>query len=131
MKRAILAALLAACALLLGGCSSVEGALREVGERFEADKVATPENNGGDIDWSFVPVVRGMAQETFAGAFPDAQITNANVATVNGRDTRVIVVLSYTLDGKSGEYGFDYEKNAQGEYELKRYGGGVEVEDLH
>ena len=132
MKKASLAAALAACLLLLGGCGALEDALREAGERFEADRIATPQSSGGDIDWSFVPVVRELATGTFAESFPDAQIVGTNVASVNGRDERVIVVVQFEFEsGKSGEYGFDYEKNAQGEYELKRYGEGVEVEDLH
>ena len=130
-KRLLLAAMLTVCAVSLAACSSVEGALREVGAKLEAETVQTPANNGGDIDWSFVPVVRELAEKTFAEGFPEAEITNANVATVNGRDSRVIVVLSYTLNGKSGEYGFDYTKTEDGAYELKRYGEGVEVADLH
>ena len=43
---------------------------------------------------------------------------------------RVIVTLTYQLNGKTGSYGFDYEKNEQGEYILKRYGGGVSSDDL-
>ena len=129
-KRPYVVMLLAVSLLLLGGCSSVEGALREVGQRFEADNVAVPENNGGDIDWSFVPVVRELAVGTFAEGFPQASVDNTNVASKNGRDDRVIVIISYTMDGKSGEYGFDYEKNAQGGYDLKRYGEGVRVDDL-
>lgn len=131
MKRMMLSALLAACLALLCGCHALEDALHEAGRRFEQNDVATPQNNGGDIDWSFVPVVRDMATQTFTEAFPQAEVTQTNVACVNGRDTRVLVVLSYTLDGKSGEYGFDYEKDDQGAYELKRYGEGVGVEDLH
>ena len=129
-KRALLAALLIAAMALLGGCGSFEGALREVGQRFEADSVAVPENNGGDIDWSFVPVVRELATGLFTDAFPQAQVEGTNIASKNGRDDRVIVIVMYTLDGKSGEYGFDYEKNKEGGYDLKRYGEGVRVDDL-
>ena len=129
-KTPVLAALLAASLAVLGGCSAVEGTLREVGQRLEADNVAVPENNGGDIDWSFVPVVREMAVATFSEGFPQATVDNTNVASKNGRDSRVIVIVMYTMDGKSGEYGFDYEKNAQGGYDLKRYGEGVRVDDL-
>ena len=125
-----LAALLLAALALLGGCSSVEGALREVGRRYERDQIAVPENNGGDIDWSFVPVVRELATQTFAEGFPQATVDDTSVATKNGRDDRVIVIVMYTMNGKSGEYGFDYEKNAQGGYDLTRYGEGVRVDDL-
>ena len=132
MKRITIFALLTVCALLLGGCGSVESALREVGAKLERDSIATPQNNGGDIDWSFVPIVRDLATDTFTASFPEASVTNTNVASVNGRSDRVIVVVSYAFeDGRSGEYGFDYQKNAQGEYELKRYGEGVDVGDLH
>ena len=129
-KTAALAALLAACLAVLGGCAAVEGALRDVGQRFEADSVAVPENNGGEIDRSFVPVVRELAVSTFTEGFPQASVDNTNVASKNGRDDRVIVIVMYTMDGKSGEYGFDYEKNKQGGYDLKRYGEGVRVDDL-
>ena len=125
-----LAILLAACLAFLSGCDAVGGALRDVGQQLEAQSVAVPENNGGDIDWSFVPVVRDLAVETFLDGFPAATVDNTNVASKNGRDDRVIVIVMYTLDGKSGEYGFDYRKNAEGGYDLSRYGEGVRVDDL-
>ena len=132
MKKIVFISLLTVCTLLLVGCSSVESTLREVGAKLERDRIATPQNNGGDIDWSFVPIVRDLATGTFTASFPEASVTNTNVASVNGRSDRVIVVVSYAFeDGRSGEYGFDYQKNAQGEYELKRYGEGVDVGDLH
>lgn len=129
-KRAVLAALLAAGLAVLSGCSAVEDALRATGRRLESETIAVPQNNGGDIDWSFVPVVRELATQTFLQGFPDATIDGTNVATTNGRDERVIVIVMYTMDGKSGEYGFDYAKNAEGGYDLKRYGEGVRVDDL-
>ena len=48
----------------------------------------------------------------------------------NGGADRVIVTISYELNGKNGDYGFDYEKDENGEYVLKRYGGGVSSDDL-
>ncbi|MFQ9807649.1 MAG: hypothetical protein ACLR07_15255 [Christensenellales bacterium] len=42
----------------------------------------------------------------------------------------MIVTISYKLNGKNGDYGFDYEKDENGEYVLKRYGGGVSSDDL-
>lgn len=130
MKKIALAAMLAACMVLLCGCTAVKDALSALEQKAGQHQAATPRDNE-NLDWSFVPVVRGMAEKTFQEGFPEAEITQTNVASVNGRDTRVIVVLSYTLGGKSGEYGFDYEKDDQGEYVLKRYGEGVGVEDLH
>ena len=125
-----LAAALAACLPLLGGCGAVDGALREVGKQLEAQSVAVPENNGGEIDWSFVPIVRELATGTFLEGFPQATVNDTNVASKNGRDDRVIVIVMYTMDGKSGEYGFEYRKNAEGGYDLSRYGEGVRVDDL-
>lgn len=81
-------------------------------------------------DWSFVPVVREMAVKTFTDAFPDATVTETGVACKTTGADRVIVTLTYQLNGKTGSYGFDYEKNEQGEYILKRYGGGVSSDDL-
>ena len=132
VKGIALAALLVVCTVLLCGCDALESTLREVGAKLERDSIATPANNGGDIDWSFVPVVRDLATATFSEAFPDAEIVGTNVASVNGRSDHVIVVVNFACEGgASGEYGFDYEKDAQGEYVLKRYGEGVEVDDLH
>lgn len=130
-KTLALAAALCLCAALLCGCTATEEALRGVGQRLSSGDhdVETPQNDGG-LDWSFVPAVRETAVATFTEAFPEAEITETNVSTRNGRDDRVIVLLTYTLSGKSGEYGFDYEKDEQGDYVLKRYGEGVRVDDL-
>lgn len=131
MKKIAFLLLMAACLAMLGGCGTIESALKEVGRQYEENDVATPANNGGDIDWSFVPVVRELATDTFSAGFPDAEIVGTNVATVNGRDSRVIVIIEYAFeDGRTGEYGFDYKKNDAGEYELTRYGDGVRVDDL-
>lgn len=133
MKRMACAAMLAAALLALGGCTAVEDALKKVGEDIQGaqgKQVETPQNNGGDIDWGFVPIVRDMATQTFLAGFPDAKIVDTSVASKNGASDRVIVTISYDLDGKTGDYGFDYEKNEQGEYELKRYGDGVSSDDL-
>ena len=52
------------------------------------------------------------------------------MACKNTTADRVIVTISYELNGKNGDYGFDYEKDENGEYVLKRYGGGVSSDDL-
>ncbi len=131
MKKMAWALLLAAILLSLAGCSKIENALQEIGSQYEENEVDTPTNNGGDIDWSFVPVVRDLAVNTFNYGFPDAQVVNTIVASDNGRDDHVIVIIEYAFeDGRSGEYGFDYKKNDEGEYELTRYGDGVKVDDL-
>ena len=54
----------------------------------------------------------------------------SGVACKNTKADRVIVTISYELNGKNGDYGFDYEKDENGEYVLKRYGGGVSSDDL-
>lgn len=130
MKRIIMAALLLAAVLLLSGCESMDQALGKIGDDIKASRVDTPETTGGDFDWSFVPVVREMATKTFTEGFPQATIKESSVASKNGGSDRVIVTLTYEMDGKTGTYGFDYEKNEQGEYVLTRYGDGVDSDDL-
>ena len=63
-------------------------------------------------------------------AFPEAKVRETGVACKNTKADRVIVTISYELNGKNGDYGFDYEKDENGEYVLKRYGGGVSSDDL-
>ena len=116
--------------LSLSGCAGVESALHEAGEKIQSNRVETPQNNGGDIDWSFVPVVREKAVSLFTEAFPEAKVRETGVACKNKKADRVIVTISYELNGKNGDYGFDYEKDENGEYVLKRYGGGVSSDDL-
>ena len=131
MKSGMLVALMVALLFALSGCTAVEGALGKLGDDMEQSQLDTPENNGGDIDWSFVPVVREMACETFLSGFPEAEIVETSVASKNGANDRVIVTISYDLNGKTGDYGFDYTRNDQGEYELTRYGDGANSDDLH
>lgn len=130
MKKAILAALLCALLLTMTGCRAVDEALGKLGDDMKAAKLDTPETTGSDIDWSYVPVVRDMAVKTFTEAFPSAEVTETSVASKNGDGKRVIVTLTYRMDGKTGTYGFDYTRGEQGEYELTRYGDGVDSDDL-
>ena len=62
--------------------------------------------------------------------FPDGQLPDLLTAIEVPQGDRVIVSGEFTKDGKNGSYGFDYEKNAAGEYELKRMGEGVRSDDL-
>lgn len=130
MKRIVLAAFLALCLVMMCGCSAVEEALGRIGDEMEASQVTTSKGSTQGMDWSFVPVVRDMAVKTFTDGFPEAKVTQTGVASKNGTDERVIVTLEYDLNGKTGSYGFDYEKNEAGEYILKRYGDGVSSDDL-
>lgn len=130
MKKAILAALLCALLLMMTGCQAVDEALGKLGDDMKAAKFDTPETTDGNIDWSYVPVVRDMAVKTFTEAFPDAAVTETSVASKNGDGKRVIVTLTYQRNGKTGTYGFDYTRSEQGEYELTRYGDGVDSDDL-
>ncbi len=130
MKKTGAVLLLLAALWTLSGCTSLENALHQAGEKIKSNQVETPQNNGGDIDWSFVPVVRDMAVKTFTEGFPEAEVKETNVASKNGASDHVIVVLTYEMGEKHGEYGFDYEKNENGEFVLKRYGDGVSVDDL-
>ena len=126
MKRVGVCLLMALCVAGLSGCDAMDEAMEKLGQKNErAQSVSS-----GEMDWSFVPVVREAAVATFTQGFPEAKVTETSVATSGGDSSRVIVRISYEMNGRTGDYGFDYEKNEAGEYELKRYGDGVQVDDL-
>lgn len=131
MKKTILAILLLLALGLLSGCDAVRQALGKLGDDMEAAYIqeAKPGSSDG-IDWSFVPVVRELAVNTFMQGFPDAEIVQTSVASKSGMNERVIVTISYKLGEKSGDYGFDYTRQEDGTYELTRYGEGVKADDL-
>jgi len=132
MKKWMLAVLLVLLLLLVSGCQSATEALAKIGDDIEASQLKTPtDNSASTMDWSFVPVVRDMATKMFAEGVPDAKIVDTRVASKTSGGERAIVVIEYDRAGKRGTYGFDYEKNAQGEYELKRLGEGVRTDDLN
>ena len=126
VKRMMLCALLALCMAALSGCDAYDEAMAQLGKKNERAQSAS----SGEMDWSFVPVVREAAVKTFTQGFPEAKVTETSVATSGGDSSRVIVRISYEMNGETGDYGFDYEKNESGAYELKRYGDGVQVDDL-
>ena len=131
MKKAILAIILLLALGLLSGCDAVTQALGKLGDDMEAAYIQEAKPGSGDnIDWSFVPVVRDLAVDTFMQGFPDAEIVQTSVASRSGTNDRVIVTISYRLGEKSGNYGFDYALQADGTYELTRYGEGVKADDL-
>ena len=130
MKKIVLLMLLGLMLLALTGCASMEQALSKIGDDIEARQLDTPQTVDTSVDWSFVPVVRDMASKMFTEGVPGAEITNTRVGSKDNKGERAIVVIEYKLDGKTGSYGFDYEKNADGEYELKRFGEGVRTDDL-
>lgn len=130
MKKGILAALLCALLLTMTGCNAVDEALGRLGDDMKAARLDSPETTDSGIDWSYVPVVREMAVSMFTEAFPNATVTETSVASKNGDGKRVIVTLTYQMDSRTGTYGFDYTRNEQGEYELTRYGDGVNSDDL-
>ena len=130
MKKMILALMLLAMLALMSGCASMEQALAKIGDDIEASQLDTPKVSDKNVDWSFVPVVRDLATKMFTEGVPDATIRETRVASKSGQGDRVIVIVEYTKDGKNGNYGFDYEKNDAGEYELKRMGEGVRSDDL-
>ena len=130
MKKIVLLMMLGALLLVMTGCASMEQALGKIGDNIEAAQLDTPQAVDTSTDWSFVPVVRDMATKTFTEGVPNAEITNTRVASKDTKGDRAIVVVEYTLEGKSGSYGFDYQKDANGVYELKRFGEGVRTDDL-
>ena len=75
-------------------------------------------------------MVREMAVSMFEQAFPEATVKETGVACKNTKTGRAIVTITYEMNGRTGTYGFDYEKNESGDYELTRYGDGVSSDDL-
>lgn len=132
MKRIVLMLMLCAALFVMTGCTTMQEALGKIGDEIEAAQLDTPQTGSASAagDWGFVITVREMAVKTFAEGVPDAEIVNTRVASKNGGDERVIVVVEFKRSGKSGSYGFDYEKQADGTYELKRMGEGVRTDDL-
>lgn len=126
----LLAALLALCLFLVSGCSAVDEALDRLNEEAAASKLDTPQSASGQTDYSYVLLLREKATQTFLQGFPEAKVTESSVATKENNTNRVIVTLTYEMNGKSGTYGFDYRKNDAGEYDLERYGDGVDSDDL-
>ena len=132
MKKWILAALLVSALFVMSGCQSATQALQKIGDDIEAAQLKTPtDNSASTMDWSFVPVVRDMATKMFTEGVPDAKIMDTRVASKSNTGERAIVVIEFERAGKRGSYGFDYEKNANGEYELKRMGEGVRTDNLN
>ena len=132
MKKWILAALLVLALFVMSGCQSATQALQKIGEDIEAAQLKTPtDNSASAMDWGFVPVVRDMATKMFTEGVPDAKIIDTRVASKSNTGERAIVVIEFERAGKRGSYGFDYEKNANGEYELKRMGEGVRTDNLN
>ena len=120
--------MLALSLAVLSGCDVLDEAIGRLNSKNAgASGIAS---SGGEMDWSFVPAVREMAVKTFTQGFPEARVTETSVATKSGDSSRVIVRISYEMNGKTGEYGFDYERDEAGGYALKRYGDGVSVDDL-
>lgn len=130
MKKILLALVLCAALIALSGCTAIDEALSKIGDDIEASQMGNVSASDTQGDWGFVVTLRERATTLFTDSFPEATVTDAAVATKSAAGDRVIVTLTYTLDGKTGKYGFDYEKNDAGEYELKRYGGGVSSADL-
>ena len=130
MKRFLFAALLLALVLLLSGCTVVDEALGKIGDDIEAKQIKESTVSAAQGDWGFVVTLREHAAALFLESFPEAKILDTSVATKSNIGERVIVTLTVELNGKKLEYGFDYEKKDDGEYEIKRYGEGVNSGDL-
>lgn len=130
MKKFLLLLLLGAVLLTMTGCTSVQQALGKIGDDIEASQLKEVQVADTSVDWSFVIEVREMATKMFTEGVEGATITNTRVASKDNKGDRAIVIIEYELDGKTGSYGFDYEKDANGVYELKRMGEGVRTDDL-
>jgi len=130
MKRYLLAALLLALMLCLTGCTAIDEALGKIGDDIEASQLKESTVSAAQGDWGFVVTLRERSVALFMESFPEAKVLDAAVATKSSIGERVIVTLTVEMNGKKFEYGFDYEKNDAGEYEIKRYGEGVNSGDL-
>ena len=130
MKKGWMLLLLAALLLTLSGCTAVDQALGKIGDDIEASQMKESTSAAAQGDWGFVVTLREHAAALFMESFPEAKILDTAVATRSNIGERVIVTLTVELKGKKLEYGFDYEKNKDGEYEIKRYGEGVRSSDL-
>ena len=130
MKKFLLLLMLGAMLLIMTGCASVQQALSKIGDDIEASQLKEVQVADTSVDWGFVIEVREMATKMFTEGVPGATITNTRVASKDNKGDRAIVVIEFERDGKSGSYGFDYEKDANGVYELKRMGEGVRTDDL-
>jgi len=129
MKKILLLILMLVAISMMTGCTAVDEALGKIGDDIEASRLnSAGESDKSGMDWSFVPVLREEATKTFTEAFPDYPVTDAGVACKDAR--RVIVTLTYTRDGVTGKYGFDYKLGEDGKYTLDRYGDGVDSDDL-
>jgi len=130
MKKFLFAALLCALLAMLSGCTAVDQALSKIGDDIEASQLKESTVSAAQGDWGFVVTLREHAAELFLESFPEAKILDTAVAAKSSSAERAIVTLTVELNGKKIEYGFDYEKNDAGEYEIKRYGEGVNSDDL-
>jgi len=130
MKKICFAALFLALLLTLTGCTAVDEALSKIGDDIEASQMKESTVSAAQGDWGFVVTLREHAAALFIESFPEAKILDAAVATKSSSGERAIVTLTVELNGKKIEYGFDYEKKDNGEYEIKRYGEGVRSSDL-
>lgn len=130
MKKLLLLLMLCAMLLTMTGCASIEQALSKIGDDIEARQLEAPQVADTSVDWGFVIEVREMATKTFTEGVPDATITNTRVASKDNKGDRAIVIVEFERNGKSGSYGFDYERDENGVYELKRMGEGVRTDDL-
>ena len=130
MKKICFAALFLALLLTLSGCTAVDQALSKIGDDIEASQLKESTVSAAQGDWGFVVTLREHAAALFIESFPEAKILDAAVASKSSSGERAIVTLTVELNGKKIEYGFDYEKKENGEYEIKRYGEGVRSSDL-
>ena len=130
MKKIVFLLMLCMMLLLMTGCTSMQQALGKIGDDIEARQLEVPQTANTSVDWGFVIEVRELATKMFAEGVPDATITNTRVASKDNQGERAIVIVEFERGGKSGSYGFDYEKDENGVYQCKRMGEGVRTDDL-
>lgn len=103
--------------LLLSGCSKA-GPLAEA----ETETV-----------FSDYEEVVEIAKDEFYSVFSehdDLKITETSAMVRSDDETHIVIQFQYESGQGSGVYGFEYQKDGYGNYELRQHGGGVTVNHL-
>ena len=74
-----------------------------------------------------------MAKEEFAAVFAEyegLEITDTATLSRTDEATNIVVQISYTSDSGDGVYGFEFEKDGYGNWELIQQGEDVTIDNL-
>ena len=98
---------------------------------------ACSHSSNADVAVAGVTVFYGkpieMAKEEFAAVFAEHEgLAITDTATLSRTDeaTNIVVQISYTSDSGDGVYGFEFEKDTYGNWELIQQGEDVTIDNL-